>query len=71
MTAEKMRTIRFNEFGEPADVLRLEEVPLPGPMRAMWRCAFMPVDRLTGRSVEGGLLESCHVASGWMYRESS
>jgi NADPH:quinone reductase-like Zn-dependent oxidoreductase len=29
-TAEKMRTIRFHEFGEPADVLRLEEAPRPG-----------------------------------------
>ena len=31
MTAEKTRTIRFHEFGEPADVLRLEEAPLPAP----------------------------------------
>jgi NADPH:quinone reductase-like Zn-dependent oxidoreductase len=31
VTAEKMRTIRFHEYGEPADVLRLEEAPIPTP----------------------------------------
>lgn len=31
MTAGKMRTIRYHEYGEPADVLRLEEVPIPAP----------------------------------------
>ncbi|MGS0896627.1 NADP-dependent oxidoreductase [Burkholderia stagnalis] len=31
MTADKMRTMRFHDFGEPADVLRLEEARIPAP----------------------------------------
>ncbi|WP_347555667.1 NADP-dependent oxidoreductase [Robbsia sp. KACC 23696] len=31
MTAKTMRTIRFHDFGEPADVLRLEHTELPSP----------------------------------------
>ncbi|WP_268947776.1 hypothetical protein [Pseudomonas syringae] len=31
MFAEKMRTIRFHEYGEPASVLRFEEAPVPTP----------------------------------------
>ena len=44
-----MRTIHFNGFGEPADVLRLEEVaiPSPGPGRVRARvhaCGLNPAD---------------------------
>ena len=31
MTAETMRTIRFHQYGKPADVLRLEAAPIPAP----------------------------------------
>jgi NADPH:quinone reductase-like Zn-dependent oxidoreductase len=31
MTEETMRTIRFHEYGEPTDVLRFEEAPIPVP----------------------------------------
>ena len=31
MTGEKMRTIRYHEYGEPVDVLRIEEAPIPAP----------------------------------------
>ncbi|EIC83103.1 NADP-dependent oxidoreductase [Serratia sp. M24T3] len=31
MTAEKMRTIRYHEYGEPTDVLRFEQAPVPVP----------------------------------------
>jgi NADPH:quinone reductase-like Zn-dependent oxidoreductase len=31
-TAKIMRTLRFHEFGEPADVLRLERAAMPEPM---------------------------------------
>jgi NADPH:quinone reductase-like Zn-dependent oxidoreductase len=31
MTDEQMRTIRYHAHGEPADVLRLEEAPIPAP----------------------------------------
>ncbi|SFF16577.1 NADPH:quinone reductase [Paenibacillus catalpae] len=44
-----MRTIRFRDYGEPADVLRLEEVtiPEPGPGRirvSVRACGLNPVD---------------------------
>ena len=31
MTSENMKTIRYHEHGEPAEVLRIEEVPIPVP----------------------------------------
>ncbi len=31
MADETMRTIRYHDHGEPADVLRLEDAPIPGP----------------------------------------
>lgn len=31
MTTDKMRAIRYHGYGEPADVLRLEEAPIPAP----------------------------------------
>ena len=44
-----MRTIRFHDYGEPADVLRLEEaaIPEPGPGRirvSVRACGLNPVD---------------------------
>lgn len=47
--AETMRTIRFHEYGEPADVLRLESaaIPEPGPGRirvAVHACGLAPAD---------------------------
>ncbi|PCE23964.1 alcohol dehydrogenase [Paraburkholderia acidicola] len=49
MTTEKMRTIRFHEYGEPADVLRLEEalIPAPNPGHVAVRvhaCGLNPAD---------------------------
>ena len=34
------RTVRFHDYGEPADVLRLETipVPMPGPAVSGWPC---------------------------------
>lgn len=47
--AETMRTIRFHEYGQPADVLRLESaaIPEPGPGRirvAVHACGLAPAD---------------------------
>lgn len=44
-----MRTVRFRDYGEPADVLRLEElaIPEPGPGRIrvnVRACGLNPVD---------------------------
>jgi D-arabinose 1-dehydrogenase-like Zn-dependent alcohol dehydrogenase len=44
-----MKTLRFHRYGEPADVLRLEdaEIPLPGPGHIRVRvhtCGFNPAD---------------------------
>jgi NADPH:quinone reductase-like Zn-dependent oxidoreductase len=49
MIAEKMRTIRFHQYGEPADVLRLEEAPIPAPNAArvavrVHACGLNPAD---------------------------
>jgi NADPH:quinone reductase-like Zn-dependent oxidoreductase len=46
---DTMRTIRFHEYGEPADVLRLEaaDIPNPGPDRIRVRvhaCGLNPAD---------------------------
>ncbi len=35
--SEQMRTLRFHEYGEPAEVLRLEETPVPAPGRGRIR----------------------------------
>ncbi|MFD0696216.1 alcohol dehydrogenase catalytic domain-containing protein [Paenibacillus sp. GCM10027628] len=48
-TPVTMRTIRFHDYGEPTDVLRLEEVviPEPGPGRirvSVRACGLNPVD---------------------------
>jgi NADPH:quinone reductase-like Zn-dependent oxidoreductase len=49
MTAEKMRTIRFHKYGEPADVLRLEEAQIPVPKAGhvamrVHACGLNPAD---------------------------
>lgn len=49
MSAKRARTIRFHSYGEPADVLRLEEteVPSPGGGRiriAVHACGLTPAD---------------------------
>jgi NADPH:quinone reductase-like Zn-dependent oxidoreductase len=46
---DTMRTVRFHDYGEPGDVLRLEEtaVPAPGPGRvriAVQACGLAPAD---------------------------
>jgi len=48
-TRPTMRTLRFHDYGEPADVLRLEEaeIPSPGPGRIRVRvhaCGLNPAD---------------------------
>ena len=53
-----MRAIVFHEFGEPAEVLRLEEVPLPepGPGEVRVRMLASPInpsDMMTVRGVYG------------------
>ena len=55
-----MRSVRFYEFGDPADVLRVEDVPQPEPgagqvlvrMRAR---SINPSDLLTVRGLYGAL----------------
>lgn len=48
-TAETMRTLRFHAFGEPADVLRLEQAPIPAPIAGtvavrVEACGLNPAD---------------------------
>ena len=47
--AQAMRTLCFHEYGEPADVLRLEEVAVPSPGAGQIRvrvhaCGLNPAD---------------------------
>ncbi len=56
-----MRTVRFRDYGEPADVLRLEEVaipePSPGRIRVSVRaCGLNPVDWVMCRGHFAGQL---------------
>src|SRR5581483_7114615 len=49
MIDDKMRTIRFHEYGEPADVLRLEEAAIPAPQAGhvavrVHACGLNPAD---------------------------
>ncbi len=44
-----MRTLRFHTYGEPADVLRLEDAPVPEPSSrrvrvAVQACGLNPAD---------------------------
>jgi NADPH:quinone reductase-like Zn-dependent oxidoreductase len=56
-----MRTVRFHEYGEPADVLHLEttEVPVPGPGRIrvlVHACGLAPADWALCRGLFAGEL---------------
>lgn len=56
-----MRTVRFHEYGEPADVLRLETAPVPepGPGRiriAVHACGLAPADWALCRGLFPGSL---------------
>jgi NADPH:quinone reductase-like Zn-dependent oxidoreductase len=58
-TTATMRTVRFHEYGEPADVLRLESaaVPVPGPgrIRILVRaCGLAPADWALCRGLFAG-----------------
>lgn len=49
MTTVQMRTIRYHEYGEPAGVLRLEELPIPAPnaghvLVRVHACGLNPAD---------------------------
>ena len=60
-TSATLRTIRFHEYGEPGDVLRLEEaaVPHPGPGRIRVRvhaCGLNPADWALCRGLFAGAL---------------
>ena len=35
-TIDTMRAVRFHEYGEPGDVLRLDTVAVPAPVPATW-----------------------------------
>jgi NADPH:quinone reductase-like Zn-dependent oxidoreductase len=56
-----MRTVRFHEYGEPADVLRLDEAPVPDPGPGRIRvtvhaCGLNPADRALYRGLFPGNL---------------
>ena len=58
---DTMRTVRFHEYGEPGDVLRLETapVPAPGPGRirvAVHACGLAPADWALCRGLFAGQL---------------
>ena len=60
-TLRTMRTLRFHGYGEPADVLQLEEapVPVPGPGRIRVRvhaCGLNPADWALCRGLFAGAL---------------
>ena len=67
---DTMRTVRFHEYGEPGDVLRLEQtaVPAPGPGRvrvAVHACGLAPADWALCRGLFAGQLPrgiGCDVA---------
>ena len=60
-SAETMRTVRFREYGEPADVLHLENVPVPAPGPGRIRivvhaCGLAPADWALCRGLFAGKL---------------
>ena len=61
LTSYAMRALRFHEYGEPADVLRLETVPLPDPQPgrvriAVHACGLAPADWALCRGLFRGQL---------------
>jgi NADPH:quinone reductase-like Zn-dependent oxidoreductase len=59
--ASTMRTVRFHEYGEPADVLRLETAPVPDPGPGRIRvvvhaCGLAPADWALCRGLFAGQL---------------
>ncbi|MGI4748935.1 MAG: NADP-dependent oxidoreductase [Janthinobacterium lividum] len=58
---EFMRTVRFHRYGEPADVLRLDEAPIPSPgpgrvRAAVHACGLNPADWALCRGLFASLL---------------
>lgn len=58
---DTMRTVRFYDYGEPADVLRLETAPVPEPQAgrvriAVHACGLAPADWAHCRGLSAGLL---------------
>jgi NADPH:quinone reductase-like Zn-dependent oxidoreductase len=63
MAAENMRTIRYSEYGEPADVLRLEQAPIPAPNAGhvavrVHACGLNPADWALCRGLSARKLPS-------------
>jgi NADPH:quinone reductase-like Zn-dependent oxidoreductase len=61
LMSDTMRTVRFHEYGEPGDVLRLETAPVPdpGPDRirvAVHACGLAPADWALCRGLFAGQL---------------
>jgi NADPH:quinone reductase-like Zn-dependent oxidoreductase len=61
LTTDTMRTVRFHEYGEPGDVLRLETAPVPdpGPDRiriVVHACGLAPADWALCRGLFPGQL---------------
>jgi NADPH:quinone reductase-like Zn-dependent oxidoreductase len=61
LMSDAMRTVRFHEYGEPGDVLRLETAPVPdpGPDRirvAVHACGLAPADWALCRGLFAGQL---------------
>ncbi|HEY0117386.1 MAG TPA: NADP-dependent oxidoreductase [Cellulomonas sp.] len=60
-TTATMRTLRFHDYGEPGDVLRLETAPVPDPSSGRIRvvvhaCALAPADWALCRGLFAGQL---------------
>lgn len=63
MSAEKMRTIRYHQYGEPADVLRFEQAPIPAPKAGhvavrVHACGLNPADWALCRGLSARKLPS-------------
>jgi NADPH:quinone reductase-like Zn-dependent oxidoreductase len=58
-TPETMKTVRFHRYGEPAEVLRLEDAPVPTPAPDRIRvrvsaCGLNPADWALCRGLFAG-----------------